>query len=67
MAVMKCCSKHCDSHEECTLAFFCDRCGEPIEVDEEYYEVDVNMCENCWDNFVSNHIRRYAKRKEIDI
>lgn len=64
--VNECCSRRCDFREECTVAFFCDGCSEPIDDEEEYYEIkNLKLCENCWDKHVDKHFLRIAHR-EVD-
>lgn len=59
----KCCSRECDGDEECTVAFLCDKCNEPIDIEEEYYDVDgLKLCEDCFDDFAYTKYKRIAYR-----
>jgi hypothetical protein len=61
----KCCSRRCDGDEECTVAFLCDECNQPIDIDDTYIDTGVGrLCENCWERIVDTKLRRKAKRED---
>ena len=62
----RCCSRRCDfSDEECNVAFLCSECGESIDIEEEYYDVDcLKLCEDCFYEYIHNKHRRIAYRED---
>lgn len=65
MSQNKCCNRECDFDDTCTVAFSCDNCREPIDIEEEYYDVDcLKLCEECFYEYIHNKHRRIAYREE---
>lgn len=56
-----CCSRRCDGTEKCTVVLLCDRCNEPIDDEEEYYEIiGERLCYECWEQLVDDNFRKIA-------
>lgn len=61
----KCCPRMCDGDEECTVAFLCDECGEPIDIEQEYYDVDcLKLCDDCFYEYIHNKHRGIAYKED---
>ena len=61
----KCCSRRCDGEDECTVAFFCDNCNQPIDIDDTYIDTGAGrICEDCWEEMVDKKLRKVAKKEE---